>query len=110
MTAVPEALASALVTAGTSFAGESATVNVVVVVLVPEGVAGDELPQPAVRTPSATTSTKNRFIAVLPSLICLEEFPSEVEAEIETVREAAARDLAQGRPLSVVDVQLEQMT
>jgi hypothetical protein len=41
MMAVPLALASALVMAGTSFAGDRGTVNVDVVVVPPDGAVGD---------------------------------------------------------------------
>ena len=48
-------------------------------------------------------------------LFCLskirsEEFPGEIEAEVETVREAATRELSERRPLAVVDVELKQVT
>src|SRR5512145_2094850 len=39
-----------------------------------------------------------------------EEFPGEVEAEVEAVLEAAACELRERRPLSVVDVDLKEVT
>src|SRR4029453_9838197 len=39
-----------------------------------------------------------------------EEFPGEIEAEIETVREAAARQLSERRPLAVVEIELKHVT
>jgi hypothetical protein len=62
MVAVPLPLASALVTAGTSLAGESATVKVDVVVVPWDGSLGDELPHPTARTLRPTTKSENLFI------------------------------------------------
>jgi hypothetical protein len=71
MVAVPEALASALVMAGTSLAAERGTVKVVVV-LVPcgEGVLGFavESEHPTARMPRPTMSADIRYI-----LVCLLE-------------------------------------
>jgi hypothetical protein len=70
MVDVPLALASALVMAGTSFAGERGTVNVDVVVVPPDGAVGDEeSPHPAARMLRPTMTAENRFI-----LFCLSRF------------------------------------
>src|SRR6186713_1317212 len=39
-----------------------------------------------------------------------EEFPGEVEAEIETVRKTATGELSECRPLAVVEVELKDVT
>jgi hypothetical protein len=67
MTAVPLPLASALAIAGTSFAGESGTVNVDVVDVVPcVGAVGPESLHPAARMPRPTMIAENRFMTILP--------------------------------------------
>jgi hypothetical protein len=64
MTAVPFAGASALVTAGTSLAGESGTVNVVVLVVPCDGDVGEESESehPTARTLRPTMTHENRFM------------------------------------------------
>src|SRR5688572_19390287 len=109
MVAVPLPLASALAMGGTSLAGERGTVKVDVVWVPCEGASGDDSAHPTARTLRPTRSSDNRFIAVLPFRNSSEEFPSEVEAEIETVREAATRELSERRPLTVVDIELKQV-
>src|SRR2546426_862321 len=48
--------------------------------------------------------------AVLPPGFRSEEFPREVEAEIETVRETTTRELSKRCPLPVVEIELKQVT
>ena len=68
--AVPLPLASALVMAGTSFAGERGTVNVDVVVVPCDGAVGDESPlHPTAKMLRPTMSDENRFM-----LFCLSRF------------------------------------
>ncbi len=69
MMAVPLPLASALVMAGTSLAGESGTVNVDVVVVPCDGAVGSESEHPTARMLRPTMSAENRFM-----LFCLSKF------------------------------------
>ena len=68
---MPLPLASALVMAGTSFADESGTVKVDVVVVPCDGAVGDESssPHPTARMLRPTMSAENRFM-----LFCLSRF------------------------------------
>src|SRR5687768_16421428 len=64
MTAVPEPLASALVMGGTSLAGDSGTVKVVVVLVPSDGAEGDdgESEHPAARMLRPAMSTDIRYM------------------------------------------------
>ena len=66
MVAVPLPLASALVMAGTSLAGERGTVKVDVVLVPCDGAVGDESAHPTARTLRPTMSTEESIHAVLP--------------------------------------------
>jgi hypothetical protein len=70
MTAVPLPLRSALVIAGTSFAGDRGTVKVDVVVVPCDGAAGDfESLHPAARMLTPRMNARDRFM-----LFCLSRF------------------------------------
>jgi hypothetical protein len=62
MVAVPLPLTSALTIAGTSFAGESGTVKVVVVLVPCDGSMGDESEHPTARTLKPMMSTESLFM------------------------------------------------
>jgi hypothetical protein len=66
MTTEPLPLLSALAMAGTSFEGDSGTVNVEVVVVPPVGAVGAESLHPAARTLRPTMIAENRFMTALP--------------------------------------------
>jgi hypothetical protein len=66
MVAVPLPVASALLMGGTSLAGESATVKVVVLVVPAVGAVGESSEHAPVRTLRPTMSNASRFMLCLP--------------------------------------------
>ena len=77
--AVPRALASALVIAGTSFAGERGTVNVDVVVVPCAGASGVESLHPAARTLRQTISAEIRFMLFCLSRVAQKNFRARLK-------------------------------
>ena len=54
-------------------------------------------------------STESRFILFCLPGVRSEEFPGEAEAEIEAVRDATTGELAESRPLPLVEIELKQV-
>src|SRR5215470_17184405 len=106
---VPLPLASPLVTAGTSLAGESVAVNFGSAAGV--GVAGLSLPQPVAASvsPRATADRYKRGVMCKSSRVRSVEFPREVESQTEIVRLSTACDLRERRPSAIGEVQLKHV-